>query len=95
MAQADTLSLTTGNQLSYTVVLLQMTDTYTDFLAQSGQELEETRVARSGMTSALPYPMPLCRRCAMTAAATRRSLPDRLRLRRDDLCHGRCPHAGL
>ena len=42
MAQADTLSLTAGNQLSYTVVLLQMTDTYTDFLAQSGQELEET-----------------------------------------------------
>ena len=42
MAQDDTLSLTTGNQLSYTVVLLQTTDTYTDFLAQSGQELEET-----------------------------------------------------
>ena len=62
MAQDDTLSLTTGNQLSYTVVLLQTTDTYTDFLAQSGQE-------------ALPYPMPLCRQCAMTAAATRRSLP--------------------
>ena len=37
MAQDDTLSLTTGNQLSYTVVLLQTTDTYTDFLAQSGQ----------------------------------------------------------
>ncbi len=33
MAQDDTLSLTTGNQLSYTVVLLQTTDTYTDFLA--------------------------------------------------------------
>ena len=42
MAQDDTLSLTAGNQLSYTVVLLQTTDTYTDFLAQSGQELEET-----------------------------------------------------
>ena len=42
MAQADTLSLTACNQLIYTVVLLQMTDTYTDFLAQSGQELEET-----------------------------------------------------
>ena len=38
MAQDDTLSLTTGNQLSYTVVLSQTTDTYTDFLAQSGQE---------------------------------------------------------
>ena len=42
MAQDDTLSLTTGNKLSYTVVLLQTTDTYTDFLAQSGQELDET-----------------------------------------------------
>lgn len=42
MAQDDTLSLTAGNQLSYTVVLLQTTDTYTDFLTQSGQELEET-----------------------------------------------------
>ena len=42
MAQDDTLSLTAGNQLSYTVVLLQTTDSYTDFLAQSGQELEET-----------------------------------------------------
>ena len=42
MAQDDTLSLTAGNQLSYTVVLLQTTDTYTDFLAQSGQALEET-----------------------------------------------------
>ena len=42
MAQDDTLSLTSGNQLSYTVVLLQKTDAYTDFLTQSGQELEET-----------------------------------------------------
>ena len=42
MAQEDTLSLTAGNQLNYTVVLLQTTDAYTDFLAQSGQELEET-----------------------------------------------------
>ena len=42
MAQDDTLSLTSGNQLSYTVVLLQKTDVYTDFLTQSGQELEET-----------------------------------------------------
>lgn len=42
MAQADTLSLTAGNQLDYTVVLLQVTDAYTDFLTQSGQELEET-----------------------------------------------------
>lgn len=42
MAQDDTLSLTSGNQLSYTVVLLQKTDAYTEFLTQSGQELEET-----------------------------------------------------
>lgn len=42
MAQEDTLSLTAGNQLNYTAVLLQVTDTYTDFLAQSGQELSET-----------------------------------------------------
>ena len=42
MAQEDTLSVTGGNRLGYTVVLLQVTDTYTDFLAQSGQELEET-----------------------------------------------------
>lgn len=42
MAQDDTLSLTAGNRLGYTVVLLQTTDDYTDFLAQSGQELEET-----------------------------------------------------
>ena len=42
LAQEDTLSLVAGNQLSYTVVLLQKTDTYTDFLQQSGQELEET-----------------------------------------------------
>ena len=42
MAQDDTLSVTGGNRLGYTVVLLQVTDQYTDFLAQSGQELEET-----------------------------------------------------
>lgn len=39
MAQEDTLSLTGGNQLSYTVVLLQTTDSYTDFLTQNGEEL--------------------------------------------------------
>ncbi len=42
LAQADTLSMVAGNKLSYTVVLLQKCDDYTDFLAQSGQELEET-----------------------------------------------------
>lgn len=40
--QEDTVSLMAGNQLSYTVVLLQVTDSYTDFLAQSGEELAET-----------------------------------------------------
>lgn len=40
--QEDTVSLTAGNQLDYTAVLLQVTDSYTDFLAQSGQELSET-----------------------------------------------------
>ena len=42
LAQPDTLSMVTGNKLSYTVVLLQKTDDYTDFLAQSGAELEDT-----------------------------------------------------
>ena len=42
MAQDDTLSVTGGNRLGYTVVLLQVTDQYTYFLAQSGQEMEET-----------------------------------------------------
>jgi len=31
MAQDDTLSVTGGNRLGYTVVLLQVTDQYTDF----------------------------------------------------------------
>lgn len=42
LAQPDTLSMVAGNKLSYTVVLLQKTDAYTDFLAQSGAELEDT-----------------------------------------------------
>lgn len=41
MAQEDTLALTAGNQLTQTTVLLQVTDVYTDFLAQSGAELAE------------------------------------------------------
>lgn len=40
MAQPDTISITAGGQMDYTAVLLQVTDTYTDFLAQSGAELE-------------------------------------------------------
>lgn len=42
MPQEDTVSLTAGNQLDYTAVLMQRTDAYTDFLAQSGAELAET-----------------------------------------------------
>lgn len=74
MAQADTLSLTAGNQLSYTVVLLQMTDTYSDFLAQSGQELEET-TGTVRYDIGFTVPDAAVSACAMTAAATRRSLP--------------------
>ena len=37
--QADTVSLMCGTSFNYTAVLLQVTDTYTDFLAQSGEEL--------------------------------------------------------
>ena len=50
MAQEDTVSLTAGNQLNYTAVLLQRTDSYTDFLAQSGAELAET-------TKVVEYPL--------------------------------------
>lgn len=46
--QEDTVSLTAGNQLDYTAVLLQVTDVYTDFLAQSGEEL-------SGETGTIEY----------------------------------------
>ena len=55
MAQEDTVSLTAGNQLDYTVVLLQVTDSYTDFLAQSGEELAaETNVVPQELTLTLP-----------------------------------------
>lgn len=37
--QPDTVSLMCGTSFNYTAVLLQVTDTYTDFLAQSGEEL--------------------------------------------------------
>ena len=50
MAQEDTVSLTAGNQLNYTAVLLQRTDSYTDFLGQSGAELAET-------TKVVEYPL--------------------------------------
>lgn len=50
MVQDDTLALTAGNQLTQTTVLLQVTDTYTDFLAQSAAELAET-------TGTVEYPL--------------------------------------
>ena len=55
MAQEDTVSLTAGNQLNYTAVLLQRTDSYTDFLAQSGAELAETtKVVEYALDFTLP-----------------------------------------
>ena len=55
MAQEDTVSLTAGNQLNYTAVLLQRTDSYTDFLAQSGAELAETtKVGEYALDFTLP-----------------------------------------
>lgn len=43
--QADTVSLMCGTSFNYTAVLLQVTDTYTDFLAQSGEELAQETTA--------------------------------------------------
>lgn len=40
MAQEDTISVSAGGSMDSTVVLIQVTDTYTNFLAQSGEELE-------------------------------------------------------
>ena len=55
MAQEDTVSLTAGNQLNYTAVLLQRTDRYTDFLAQSGAWLAETtKVVEDPLDFTLP-----------------------------------------
>lgn len=48
--QEDTISLMCGTSFNYTAVLLQVTDTYTDFLAQSGEEL-------AAETTALEYEM--------------------------------------
>ena len=41
MLQEDTIGITTGNKLSYTAVLLQVSDVYTDFLEESAAELNE------------------------------------------------------
>lgn len=46
--QEDTVSLMCGTSFNYTAVLLQVTDAYTDFLAQSGEEL-------TAETTALEY----------------------------------------
>ena len=41
MSQEDTIGITTGNKLSYTAVLLQVSDVYTNFLEESAAELNE------------------------------------------------------
>ena len=38
MSQEDTIGITTGNKLSYTAVLLQVSDVYTDFLEDAETE---------------------------------------------------------
>ncbi len=48
MVQEDTISIVSGNSFNYTAVLLQVTDAYSDFLNQSGDEL-------SAETKALKY----------------------------------------
>lgn len=55
MAQEDTVSITAGNQLDYTAILLQVTDGYTDFLTQSGEELSaETGTVEYGLDFTIP-----------------------------------------
>jgi len=55
MSQADTIGITTGNQLSYTAVLLQVSDDYTDFLAESADELTaETNTVRYDFALTVP-----------------------------------------
>lgn len=55
MQQQDTISITAGNRLDYTAVLLQVTDTYTDFLEQSGEELNaETNTVRYDFSLTVP-----------------------------------------
>lgn len=56
MAQDDTISVTSGNKLDYTAVLIQVTDTYTDFLAQSGEELSaETNTVAYDLELEVPH----------------------------------------
>lgn len=53
--QTDTVSLMTGTSFNYTVVLLQVTDSYTDFLAQSAEELKaETATVEYELTVDVP-----------------------------------------
>lgn len=59
--QEDTVSLMCGTSFNYTAVLLQVTDSYTDFLAQSGEEL-------TAETTALEYEMEFTVPSAQTKA---------------------------
>lgn len=53
--QPDTVSLMCGTSFNYTAVLLQVTDTYTDFLAQSGEELAaETTAIEQDVSFTVP-----------------------------------------
>lgn len=55
MAQEDTISVSSGGSMDSTVVLIQVTDTYTDFLAQSGEELNaETKTVRYDYAFTVP-----------------------------------------
>lgn len=55
MTQDDTIGITAGNQLSYTAVLLQVSDEYGDFLTESGEELAaETQTVRYDFDLSIP-----------------------------------------
>ena len=55
MSQEDTIGITTGNKLSYTAVLLQVSDVYTDFLEESAAELnEEAQTVRYDFDLTIP-----------------------------------------
>ena len=55
MSQEDTIGITTGNKLSYTAVLLQVSDVYTDFLEESAAELnEEAQTVRYDFELTIP-----------------------------------------
>lgn len=55
MSQEDTIGITTGNKLSYTAVLLQVSDVYTNFLEESAAELnEEAQTVRYDFDLTIP-----------------------------------------